>query len=79
MSETDLKLALNEIEAMNNVLAGAEIDLHVAVAEARRAGVAWSSIGDRLGVSKQAAQQRFGVQPLCEDQLCPGNCGGWHP
>jgi hypothetical protein len=59
MSEIDLKLALNEIEAKANVLAGAEIDLHVAVADARQAGVAWSSIGDRLGVTRQAVQQRF--------------------
>jgi hypothetical protein len=30
------------------------------VAAARRAGASWSDIGTRLGISKQAAQQRFG-------------------
>jgi hypothetical protein len=29
------------------------------VGEARAGGVAWSALGDALGVSKQAAQQRF--------------------
>lgn len=29
------------------------------VGEARRAGESWTTIGDRLGVSKQAARQRF--------------------
>jgi ATP-dependent Clp protease ATP-binding subunit ClpA len=31
------------------------------VAEARRAGCSWTEIGQRIGVSKQAARQRFGV------------------
>jgi ATP-dependent Clp protease ATP-binding subunit ClpA len=30
------------------------------VAEARRAGCSWTEIGQRIGVSKQAARQRFG-------------------
>jgi len=30
------------------------------VQAARRAGLSWTAIGDRLGVSKQAARQRFG-------------------
>lgn len=29
----------------------------------RRAGLSWTTIGDRLGVSKQAARQRFGDSP----------------
>jgi len=32
-----------------------------AVQQARRSGVSWVEIGDALGISKQAAQQRFGV------------------
>ena len=32
----------------------------VAVREARAAGASWSQIGDALGVTKQAAQMRFG-------------------
>ena len=30
------------------------------VEEARRAGCSWTEIGQRIGVSKQAARQRFG-------------------
>jgi hypothetical protein len=30
------------------------------VAEARRAGCSWTEIGQRIGVSKQAARERFG-------------------
>jgi hypothetical protein len=33
-----------------------------AVAEARAAGRSWARIGEALGVTKQAAQQRFGVR-----------------
>ena len=31
------------------------------VAQARRSSLSWSEIGDALGISKQAAQQRFGL------------------
>lgn len=34
------------------------------VGAARRAGHSWTEIGDRLGVSKQAARQQFAGQPL---------------
>ncbi|MGH3863787.1 Clp protease N-terminal domain-containing protein [Actinokineospora sp.] len=34
------------------------------VVAARRAGLSWTSIGERLGVSMQAARQRFGDRPL---------------
>src|SRR5262252_10628126 len=33
------------------------------VAEARQAGCSWTQIGERMGVSKQAARQRFTLQP----------------
>jgi hypothetical protein len=33
----------------------------VSYPEARRAGAAWSAIGDALGITKQVAQQRFGA------------------
>lgn len=33
--------------------------LRMIVGQARAEGVSWKSIGDRLGVSRQAAQQRF--------------------
>ncbi|HEV7949913.1 MAG TPA: hypothetical protein VGP24_09120 [Glaciihabitans sp.] len=34
--------------------------LHSSVQSARAAGVSWGRIGERLGMSRQAAQQRFG-------------------
>jgi hypothetical protein len=41
----------------------AERLLHAAVAGARRSGHSWEAIGARLGVSRQAAQQRFAAPP----------------
>lgn len=38
--------------------------LRSAVASARAAGNSWEAIGNRLGVSRQAAQQRFPQTPL---------------
>ena len=37
----------------------AETALHDAVRHAREAGIAWAIIGSALGVSRQAAQERF--------------------
>lgn len=37
--------------------------LRSAVASARAAGWSWESIGQSLGMSRQAAQQRFGIRP----------------
>jgi ketosteroid isomerase-like protein len=48
------------IIAANEALADAERDLHQAVADARAAGDSWAVVGAALGISKQAAQQRFG-------------------
>lgn len=47
------------IIAANEAVATAEADLHSAVQAARAAGDSWTVIGAALGVSKQAAQQRF--------------------
>jgi len=38
----------------------ADEELTVAVREARRAGRTWSEISAKLGVSKQAAQRKYG-------------------
>ena len=48
------------IIAANQALADAERDLHQAVADARAAGDSWAVVGAALGITKQAAQQRFG-------------------
>jgi hypothetical protein len=38
----------------------AEAELQRAVNEARRQGWTWATVGDTLGTTRQAAQQRFG-------------------
>ncbi len=37
----------------------ARLNLHRWIEASRRAGLSWTAIGDALGISKQAAQQRF--------------------
>lgn len=39
----------------------AKLNLHRWIDAGRRAGISWTEIGNALGISKQAAQQRFGV------------------
>lgn len=47
------------IIAANEELAAADAKLRAAVRDARASGDSWTVIGAALGVSKQAAQQRF--------------------
>jgi dihydroxyacetone kinase len=47
------------IIAASEAVDAAESELRAAVREAREAGDSWTVIGAALGVSKQAAQQRF--------------------
>ena len=47
------------IIAANEAVASAESQLRSAVHAARAAGDSWAIVGAALGVSKQAAQQRF--------------------
>ena len=59
-----LGLAVNvgtDLDRMRDQL----VDLFVE--EARRAGASWSQIGERLGVTKQAAHQRHGARPRLFD------------
>jgi hypothetical protein len=42
----------------------ADVSLRHVVREARRAGVTWQRIGEVLGVTRQAAQSRFGHDTL---------------
>jgi hypothetical protein len=51
---------LHEIEAALEAFDAADAHLHEAVHAARAADYSWAAIGAVLGVSKQAAQQRFG-------------------
>lgn len=41
----------------------AEVELASAVVAARLAGASWQTIGNCFGISRQAAQQRFGTPP----------------
>ncbi len=50
---------LDWVSAARQHAAAAERDLAAAVARARQAGHPWSAIGTRLGITRQAVQQRF--------------------
>ncbi|GAC1611148.1 MAG: hypothetical protein NVS3B26_22090 [Mycobacteriales bacterium] len=50
---------LDWIDAAHEQASDAERTLHAAVARGRQAGLSWAVIGARLGVTRQAAQQRF--------------------
>jgi hypothetical protein len=56
------------IEAAQAAADAAKETLHHWVEAARRAGMSWTEVGRLLGISKQAAQQRFGSAPR---QLAP--------
>ena len=48
------------------------------VDEARHAGCSWTEIGQRIGVSKQAARQRFAQRPGVADDLEGVKLCCWH-
>ncbi len=50
---------LSWIAAAQHDAAAAEHTLNAAITRARQAGLPWTAIGAQLGVSRQAAQQRF--------------------
>ncbi len=50
---------LSWVTAVVRDAATAEQTLNAAITRARQAGMSWAVIGDHLGVSRQAAQQRF--------------------
>jgi hypothetical protein len=57
------RIATGDIDALADLLdLGDEVDraIGAAVAGLRTAGYSWTEIGTRLGVSRQAAQQRWG-------------------
>ena len=60
------RIATGDIEGLA-VLADLATDVDTALAEAvaglRAAGWSWAEIGARLGMSRQAAQQRWGARP----------------
>jgi hypothetical protein len=69
---------LDEIEAAlavsDELQSGADELVGHFVTQARHAGCSWTEIGQRLGVSKQAARQRF-VRPATEPDEPPERPG----
>jgi hypothetical protein len=53
--------ALQRLSALTSVRANLDHFVFPLVLDARGHGVSWSDIGMALGVSKQAAQQRYGT------------------
>ena len=51
--------AIEEIRAQNAVIRGADEGLRMAVDRARGLGLSWAEVGIALGITRQAAQQRF--------------------
>ncbi|SRR5712692_11797607 len=48
------------LKGLGQIRAGLDREIRQATYVARKAGLSWSAIGEQLGVSKQAAQQRYG-------------------
>lgn len=60
------RVAAGDVEALTALSAlSGEVDtaIHQAVDGLRAFGYSWSEIGTRLGVTRQAAQMRFGGEP----------------
>ena len=55
------------ITAAHLVYDEGKIELHRWVDAARRSGLSWAEIGDCLGITKQAAQQRFKTATAIDD------------
>ncbi|MFJ2543888.1 DUF3887 domain-containing protein [Microbacterium sp. NPDC087589] len=54
--------SVDRIAALEALRSLSETTLHAEVAQARNAGVTWAAIGQSLGVTRQAAFQRFGAK-----------------
>ena len=61
------------IAAAQLVADEARLGLHRWIDAARRTGLSWADVGDTLGISKQAAQQRF--RPATSDGDGPADRG----
>ena len=60
------RIAGGDLESLPLLTAlSADIDtaIHAAVTGLRQRGCSWAEIGTRLGITRQAAQQRWGTQP----------------
>lgn len=52
----------DRLDTLSNYAGLIALELEDAVHDARREGMSWTEVGALLGVSKQAAQQRYGRQ-----------------
>lgn len=52
---------LQRLDYLTEIISNAETLVGGEVSAAREAGASWSAIGAQLGISKQAAQKRFGT------------------
>lgn len=52
--------ALDEVDQLDSIVRRAQQQLDRAVVVARQEGASWAAIGEQLGTTRQAAQQRFG-------------------
>jgi hypothetical protein len=48
------------LKGLGEIRVALEREIRTAIYVGRKAGLSWSAIGEALGVSKQAAQQRYG-------------------
>jgi hypothetical protein len=58
--QTDWTQSLNALRNSVAIIQAFSDDLPIFVNAARNSGATWEQIGDALGVSRQAAQQRYG-------------------
>ncbi len=58
---TEASSGPERLQALATTIERAQSAINLEVALARSLGVHWDEIGDSLGVSKQAAQQRYSV------------------
>lgn len=54
---------LTRLDTLTSIMEQAELLRAKCVAEARLAGHSWSEVGQQIGMTKQAAQQRYGAKP----------------
>lgn len=59
-TDHDIAGWLDDIDYANQALAAGKSNLDAAVYKALDAGATWEAIGGTLGITRQAAQQRFG-------------------
>jgi hypothetical protein len=60
MSTDDPRLHLDAIREQSQYVEQLRYSIFQQVTSARRMGATWKQIGDALGTTKQAAQQRYG-------------------